>query len=449
MTRGVKIRLAAFAALAVVGMVYVGASYLGVVDAVLGRGSTITVALPTTGGVYQGSEVDYRGVQVGRVKEIKATPVGADLIVELDEGVQIPKSSAVQVASVSAVGEQYLNFVPETSAGPYLADGDRVNGDDATLPPSTDQKLTNIDAFTRSVDPDDLNTVVTELGDMFQGNAENLRILVDSGTEFVDQATAHEAATIRLLNAGKTVLDTQQEQGDDIRDFADGLSKVTKALKRADPDLRKVLKDGPDTVDEVNDLVDELRPVLPKFLIPLIELNQVLNPRLKGIGQMLATLPVAVKNSMIGVPGDGYGHINMQFNYNIPACTQGYLPASLWPSPLELDDFPLYPAKCSDPKAQPGYAGNDGLNQRGFNMLPPINDKKRLYTIQPYGYGTPQAKDNTYGYQGVAPAGGNPVGGNPVGSLPMGPTATGPAAAPAPSVLNTDWLKMLTGAKGE
>jgi phospholipid/cholesterol/gamma-HCH transport system substrate-binding protein len=442
MTRGVKIRLAAFAALAVVGMVYVGASYLGVVDAVLGRGSTITVSLPTTGGVYQGSEVDYRGFQVGRVKEIKPTAAGADVIVSLEEGARIPKSSAVQVASVSAVGEPYLNFVPETSAGPYLADGDRVNGDDATLPPSTDEMLTNIDAFTRSIDPDDLNTVVNELGDMFRGNAENLRILVDSGTEFVDQATAHEAATIRLLNSGKKVLATQQDQGDDIRDFADGLAKVTKALKKADPDLRKVLKEGPDAIDEVNSLVDELRPVLPKFLIPLIELNQVLNPRLEGIGQLLATLPVAVKNSMIGVPGDGYGHISMNFLYDRPACTQGYLPPNLWPAPYELDDFPLYPAKCSDPKAQPGYTGDDAIQQRGFTQVPKINDKKPIYTIQPYGHGTPQAKDNTYGYQDVAPTSNNSPSSNPVGSLPTG-------SAPAPSVLNTDWLKMLTGAKGD
>lgn len=436
------IRLAAFAALAVVGMVYVGASYLGVVDAVLGRGSTITVSLPTTGGVYQGSEVDYRGVQVGKVKEIKATPAGADIIVALEDGVQIPKTSAVQVASVSAVGEQYLNFVPESSAGPYLADGDRVDGGEATLPPSTDEMLTNIDAFTRSVDAEDLNTVVNELGDMFQGNAENLRIIVDSGTEFIDQATAHQAATIRLLNRGKTVLETQQDQGDDIRDFADGLSKVTKALKEADPDLRKVLKEGPETVAEVNDLVDELRPVLPKFLLPLIEINQIINPRLKGIGQLFAVLPVSIKNSMIGVPGDGYGHINMQFNYNVPACSQGYLPAELWPSPLDLTDRGLYPAKCRDPRAQPGYDGNDGIQQRGFNMLPPIDDSKKIYNIQPYGHGTPQAPDDTYSYQDVTSS----SSGSGTSQAPSGSGTN----APLPSVLSQEgWQDIFTGAKGD
>jgi phospholipid/cholesterol/gamma-HCH transport system substrate-binding protein len=444
-TRGVKVRLAWFAALAIVGMVYVGASYLGVVDTVLGRGSTVTVSLPTTGGVYVGSEVDYRGVQVGKVKDIKATVTGADVIVELEEGVRIPQASAVQVASVSAVGEQYLNFVPESNNGPYLADGARVSGAQATLPPSTDMMLTNIDNFTRSVDANDLNTVVTELGDMFQGNAENLRIIVDSGTEFVDQATAHEAATIRLLNSGKKVLDTQQEHSDDIRDFADGLSKITKALKKSDPDLRKTLKQGPETLNEADALIEDLREALPTFLMPLIEINQDINPRLHGIGQLFAVLPVAVKNSMIGVPGDGYGHINMQFNYSVPACSKGYLPPELWPNPLDLTDHGLYPAKCTDPRAQPGYDGDDGIQQRGFNMLPPIEDKKPLYTVQPYGRGTKQAKDDTYAYQDIAPTS--------TGSASS--SSTGSASAPVPStevpksvLSQQDWVSMFTGANG-
>jgi phospholipid/cholesterol/gamma-HCH transport system substrate-binding protein len=440
-TRGVKVRLASFAALAIVGMVYVGASYLGVVDKVLGRGSTITVSLPTTGGVYVGSEVDYRGVQVGKVRDIKATASGADVIVDLQDGVQIPASSDIQVASVSAVGEQYLNFVPESKSGPYLTDGARVSGAKATLPPSTDLMLTNLDNFTRSVDANDLNTVVTELGDMFQGNAENLRIIVDSGTEFVDQATAHEAATIRLLHGGKKVLATQQEHSDDIRDFADGLSKITGALKKSDSDLRKTLKEGPDTVKEANALIEDLRLVLPRFLMPLIEINQDINPRLKGIGQMFVVLPVAVKNSMIGVPGDGYGHINMQFNYNVPACSQGYLPPELWPNPLDLTDHGLFPARCTDPRAQPGYDGDDGIQQRGFNMLPPIDDQKPIYTIQPYGHGTPQAKDDTYAYEGVAGARTSTTGAGAPGSAA--------ATSSPPSLLSQDgWEQILTGAAG-
>ena len=61
MRRGIQIRLIAFVLLSVTGMAYVGASYLGFVDQVLGRGYTVHVTLPQSGGLFEGSEVTYRG----------------------------------------------------------------------------------------------------------------------------------------------------------------------------------------------------------------------------------------------------------------------------------------------------------------------------------------------------------------------------------------------------
>ncbi len=437
--RGIHVRLALFAVLAVVGVFYIGASYLGVVDRVLGRGSTITVALPTTGGVYVGSEVDYRGVQVGKVKDILVTPKGADVIVALQDGVRIPRSSDVQVASVSAVGEQYLNFVPQTSAGPYLEDGARIAAPSSALPPSTDKLLANLDSFTKSVDADDLNTVVTELGDLFQGNAENLRIIIDSGTQFIDEATAHQDATIQLLESGQSVLDTQQERGDDIEDFAEGLAEVTEALKDADEDVRDVLDDGPGAVTEVNALVTDLNRVLPQFLLPLIELNQVINPRLDGIGQVFAILPIVVKNGLFyGTPGDGYGHISMLFDYTTPVCTQGYLPPALWPSPLDLREHTLYRVKCTDPKAQPGYDGTDAIAQRGVNMAPKPDDSKPLFQVKPYGRSTPKDSDGVPPVPGSSAAASTPSSSDP--AIPTGPR----------SVVGRDgWEGMFVGGEGD
>ena len=57
MTRGIKIRLLAFLLLSAVGVVYVAGSFLGLTDRLLGRGMTIHATLPTSGGLFTGSEV--------------------------------------------------------------------------------------------------------------------------------------------------------------------------------------------------------------------------------------------------------------------------------------------------------------------------------------------------------------------------------------------------------
>lgn len=427
MARGVKVRLALFLALAIVGMVYVGGSYLGVVDAVLGRGKTVTVALPASGGLYVGSEVDYRGYRVGEVADMRPTPAGVDVIVALEDWAEVPRASRIEVASTSAVGEQYLNFVPESSQGPYLADGTRVSGSAAALPPSTDEMLTALDAFVASVEPDDLQTVVTELGTMFRGNAQNLRLLLDSGTAFIDEATEHQDATIALLKDGGKVLETQREESDNIRSFARDLSKVTEALKSADSDLSDVLSDGSEATEEVDELVKDLRVVVPPLLSNLIEINQVINPRIEGLGMVFAVLPIVIKNGLFfGTPGDGYGHITMHYNYTTPACSQGYLPPEQWPSPLDTREHPLFDARCTDPRAQRDYTGDTPMAQRGFNMLPIIDDDAPIYTQNPYRRSTSsKAKPAT---SGAAAAGG--------GSLPS-------------VVAKPGWEGMFTGGAGE
>jgi phospholipid/cholesterol/gamma-HCH transport system substrate-binding protein len=385
MTRGVRTRLIAFVALAAIGIFYIAASYLGVVDKALGRGKEVTVALPASGGLYVGSEVDYRGVKIGKVADMRVTPGGVDVVLQLDDAAEVPRDSDVYVSNLSAVGEQYLNFVPRSGGGPHLEDHDRVIGSAASLPPSTDELLTSIDSFVNSVDPDDLQTVVTELGTMFRGNAQNLRILIDSGTQFVDEATEHEDATIALLNDGGKVLAVQQDESDSIRSFARDLAKVTKTLKGSDSDLRDIFSDGAKTGKELKKLFDELRPVLSPFLANFIELNQVINPRLAGIGEIFAVLPTTIKNGLFyGTPGDGYGHVTMTYDYTKPPCTIGYLPPDQWPSPHDVREHPLYPARCADPRAQTDYTGDDPINQRGVNFSPPVDDSAPIYTQNPY-----------------------------------------------------------------
>lgn len=372
MTRGVKVRLLTFLVLACVGIVYVAASYLGVVDKVLGRGYAVAVDLPASGGLYVGSEVDYRGVKVGKVTGMQLTREGARATLRLQPGTAIPRDAQVRVHDLSAVGEQYLDFLPSGSSGPYLGNGDTVTASADALPESTDDLLTKISGFTDSVDSHDLQTFVAELGDMFRGNAKNLRTLVDSGADLIDVASQHQDATISLLDSSRQVLATQQAHAADIRTFAAGLADVTRALKVSDPQLREILQGGNATVAQVQSLVEGLQPLLPVFIANLATVNQVLTARLPAIEQTLVTFPMMAANGFVGTPGDGYGHLNMQLTYTTPVCTKGYMPPSQWlPGVATSDPRPYFHAKCTDPRAQPGYTGPDPINQRGTNMVPP------------------------------------------------------------------------------
>ncbi len=147
MSQGVRIRLMAFVVLSAVGITYITASYLGIVDRVTGRNITVTASLPGSGGLFEGSEVTYRGVKVGKVTKMDATEDGVDLTLDLEHGTKLPLDAEIFVHNLSAVGEQYLDFQPKSTDGPYAADGARYEGNEKSLPVDEGDLLVDLSRF--------------------------------------------------------------------------------------------------------------------------------------------------------------------------------------------------------------------------------------------------------------------------------------------------------------
>ncbi|MCD4534958.1 MCE family protein [Nocardioides sp. cx-169] len=347
MTRaGIKVRLVAFAVLSAVGIVYIAASYLGLVDRALGRGLTVQATLPTSGGLFEGSEVTYRGVKIGKVSKMTPTEDGVTLELELADETRLPRDAPMYVHNLSAVGEQYLDFEPPDDDGPYVEDGDTLAGSAESLPVDEADLLVELDAFVSSVDKQNLQTVVAELGDMFEDTGVPLQRLLDGGGQFIDEAAAHTDATIRLLETGLTVLRTQRAQGENIRSFSRDLRLLTDALRRADPDLRATLQGTPGAAREVEALLSDLEPTLPALLGNAVSVNQVVVSHLAGLEQLLVTFPRTIAGGFTGTDDQGYGHVSLQFDQT-PPCTAGYKPPSEWRPPSDLTDAPIYPAQCT------------------------------------------------------------------------------------------------------
>lgn len=353
MSRGVRIRLMAFVVLSAIGVVYIGASYLGVVDKVTGRGLTVTASLPGSGGLFEGSEVTYRGVKVGKVSKMEATEDGVDLTLALEEETRLPLDSKMYVHNLSAVGEQYLDFQPPDEDGPFAADGATFVGSAESLPVDEGDLLVDVNRFVQSVDKESLRKVVEELGLLFGDTGRDLQRMIDGGSEFIAEASAHTDETIALLDNGLTVLRTQRGQKENIRRFAADLATVTTVLRGQDGNLRTVLSATPGAARALDRLLKELEPTLPVLLGDLISIDQILLSELAGLEQLLVTYPALIAGGPTGSTADGWGHVNLQFDYSVPPCTQGYVPPEDWRSTQALDDVEAADVSCT---AGPPYA---------------------------------------------------------------------------------------------
>ena len=322
--RSVQVQLFAFLLITLVTVSVLSARYVGLYDQVAGGQYHVAADFEQSGGIFVGSEVTYRGVTVGRVDNLKLSKDGVIVDAKIQRGVVIPKDTKVVVENRSAVGEQYLDFQPRTDKGASLRNGDTIPRKDTVFPLRVDTLLLDLDGTVNSVDKQDLRTVVDELGKGFADGGQDLQRLIDSGDKLTRSATEALPETVKLIDDGRIVLDTQRETSGDIKVFAKNFADLSETLKASDGDLRLILDRGVVASKELESLIRDNQGNLAALLANLVTIGQVTTSRVAGIQQLLVTYPDVVAGGFTVVPGDGTAHFGLAMAHDPPVCTQGY-----------------------------------------------------------------------------------------------------------------------------
>ncbi|MFB9349908.1 MCE family protein [Streptomyces heliomycini] len=375
-TLAVRLKNLAFLVVAVLALSFLGiryadlGRYVGVADYY-----TVDVRLPRTGGLFTHSDVTYRGVSVGRVGPIGLTADGVVAELRIKKSApRIPADTRAVVAGLSAVGEQYIDLRPESGGGPYLAEGARIEQADTQVPAPVTDVLAGVDDLAGSIPLDDLRTVVDEFGKAFEGHGDDLQVLLDSGSDFVEAADRALPSTTRLITDGETVLRTQAEEERAIRDFAVGAEELARTLKGSDADLRRLLTVTPEAATQVSGVLRDLDPSLGVVLANLLTTSEIAVTRQRGTEELLVKYPAGVAAGATAVDG-GKLNLGMAVTFFKPLpCTAGY-GATRYRNGLDLGTTPALNtgAACTASAA-------DGFNVRGSANAPkggPVPDPAR------------------------------------------------------------------------
>ncbi|MYS19970.1 phospholipid/cholesterol/gamma-HCH transport system substrate-binding protein, partial [Streptomyces sp. DvalAA-14] len=326
LTRTTVVKNIAFVVIAVLVLGYLGVRYADLGHYVGLRGYyTVKVQLPEAGGLYEHANVTYRGVSVGRVGPIRLTDDGVEASLRInDSAPRIPDHLQAVVASLSAVGEQYIDLRPSTDNGPYLRDGSQIAQADARIPAPVTDLLTSVNNLTASVPLDSLRTVVDEFGKAFNGQAANLQALLDASGRFISAADANLPADTQLATDAQTVLRTQADEGDAITSFADSARQLAAQLDSSDTDLRRLITAAPEAAGQVTALLRDVGPQLSVVLANLLTTSDVAVTRQNGIQEFLVKVPAVVAAGSTAV-GHGKLHLGMAVTFFSPLpCTSGY-----------------------------------------------------------------------------------------------------------------------------
>jgi len=362
-TSMVKKQLLVFWTAAVVATVVLAIVFLRVPEAVGYGRYVVTAEFEQGAGLYDGAQVNFRGSPVGKVTDMALTEERIEVELTLEDDVEVPDDVRVEIHSMSAVGEQFVELVPPkgSTARGALADGDRIAADRTSYPVEIGPVLDNVHALVRSVPRRELDVVLDEAALAFQGRDGDLQTILDGSQAFLADAEKAFGPTRKLIQDAGPLLDAVNGRAGNIDALTRNLARVTDELRAGDADIRRLLADGPAFAAASTDLLDDLNLVLPPLLKPLVTISQLLATYRNNVGQVLSDYPVALSIvQSVNYPDLSRHEVELTLaNIAKPGeCLTGFLPVSQWRNPFDtslIDPRLLYCTEgADDPRAVRG-----------------------------------------------------------------------------------------------
>lgn len=387
LNRQARIQMAIFSVIALTSLALMTVNYMKLPSKWFGIGHyTVMVDLPRAAGLYETSNVTYRGTEVGRVTAVHLNDAGVVAEMSLKSGIDIPSDLQAQVHSQSAIGEQYIELLPRNATARPLRNGDVIAAKDTTVPTDINAVIDSVKTGLQAVPHENLKTVVDESYTAVGGLGPQLSQIVKAGTDLSIDARQNLDPMLSLIDNAKPVLDSQNKSSDAIAAWASNLATVTHELDTHDQAVAGVIKNGAPALDEARQLAQRLQPTLPILMANLDSIAKVGLDYHNDIEQTLVFLPQLVaieQGAMVANVNtkQPYRGAYLSFNLNLnmpPPCTTGFLPAQQVRNP-SLVDYPDRPAGtiyCRTPQ-------DSQFNVRGSKNIPcETRPGKRAATVK-------------------------------------------------------------------
>ncbi|MFE9786322.1 MCE family protein [Nocardia salmonicida] len=311
-----------------------GSGYLG--GAVLRIDPTnkryvVTVELAISGGLTKGSDVTFRGVRVGRVDDVRVAGDGIAAVAEIEEGTRIPLGGTVAVARLSAAGEQYLDFRPETDTGPYLRDGSVIARADTGVPVQVQSVLANMSGLVSGLNPDRLNVIVNELDKALAGGPDGLRNMISGISRAMAGLNDLLPQTEHLLRNLEVIASTTAHAQPDLGTLTNAGSALFQQFSAADAELRHLLQEGPGQLATLGGFISRTQNPITDLVTNFVAITRAAKLRQPAIELLFPTLSRFAE--AVGIPA----HDNAFYTLVDP-----------WPRPTcDYDTVPILPTQAT------------------------------------------------------------------------------------------------------
>lgn len=243
-----SVGLIALAGIAVFGSIFLWLRGISFRD----RSYEIIGEFPNVNGIQIGDSVRYRGLKIGRIRDIKPGSNGVDVFMEIySDDLLIPKESSLQASSSGLIGETFVEILPQTQLASQALEMSPLSRD---CDPST--IICNNDRLQGQpgITLDDLLPLTFRMSTLFS----DPRFFENVNTALQNTSTAAEEVT-QLGQEMSEVLDSVQAE---VKTFSTAAESITNLANETSGQINNTAQKYQVTADRVNELTANVNELL-------------------------------------------------------------------------------------------------------------------------------------------------------------------------------------------
>ncbi|ADJ43590.1 ABC transporter substrate-binding protein [Amycolatopsis mediterranei S699] len=347
-----------------------------------------------------GGQVKARGVLVGEIRGVRATPQGAEIALALEPGKvdMLPRNVSALLVPKTLFGERYVQLsIPDGERAPHLAAGDVIEQDHSANAVELERVFDNLLPLLKAVQPQKLATTLTAVSTALEGRGEQLGKTLSTAADYLKEFNPELP---QLTSDLKDLAGVSRLYGDIAPDLLDALtdSAVTlNTVKEKQADLAGVYQQVTSSSQEVATFLagnrDNLISLAADSRAPL-EIAAKYSPSFAcTIGSLNA-----LRKSMDKVLGAGTREPGMHADVAVVPDSGKYLPGRDDPRFTGGGEPRCYPSGVSPTigtaAAAPGTAGHPLLagGQGDLGIANSPQEEQLLSTLVAPSIGVPTAE---------------------------------------------------------
>ncbi|SDI12031.1 MCE family protein [Nonomuraea jiangxiensis] len=202
-----------------------------------GGGYRLVATFDDVSGLVEGDQVKIAGAPVGRVDTIRVVDGRAEVTLEVQDAVRVPADTEAAVRWRNAVGQRVIYLLPGTAPA-RLAPGARITRTSSVV--DIGELVSDLGPLTRSLDPEQINQLLTAAARSLEGNERNLPRLLDNVNAITTTVNERKETIRRLLTDYATVTGVVARRDRQIEQLVDNLVTLSEAFA----DNRELIDDA-------------------------------------------------------------------------------------------------------------------------------------------------------------------------------------------------------------